>query len=304
MINFLKYRKIYFFFSGILVLASLICLFLFGLNMGIDFTGGSVLEVEFSNARPASQEVKKEISGLNLGQVVAQPIGKDGILIRTKKISPEITDKITQKLDQKWGLKKKQFQSRSVGSIVSGELKEKTEIVTILALMAILLYITYAFRKVSYPVKSWKYALAAIIALFHDVLIPVGVFSVLGKFYGVPFTIPIVTALLTIFGYSINDTVVVFDRIRENLLRRDKKTFEETVDSSLNQTLTRSINTSFTTLLVLFAIYFFGGETLRYFSLALIIGIASGTYSSIFLASPILVSWFYPKRQVDKGRGN
>jgi len=298
MINFIKYRKIYFIFSAFLVIGSLFCLAFFGLKFGIDFTGGTVLEVQFVNNRPQVSEIKQSLSGLNLGEVIIQPSGEKGMLIRTGNLSQDMSQKIIQTLKKKWELDEKQFKSRTVGPSISRELREKTWVVTALALFAILLYITYAFRKLTYPVRSWQYALAAILALFHDVLIPTGVFSLLGKFYGVPFTIPIVTALLTVFGYSINDSVVVFDRIRENLLTTRGQTFEETVNKSLNQTLTRSFNTSFTTLLVLFAIFFFGGETLRYFSLTLIIGIGCGTYSSIFLASPILVTWLKKKRRI------
>ena len=298
MINFIKYRKIYFIFSAFLIIGSLFCLAFFGLKFGIDFTGGTVLEIQFADNRPQVSEIKQSLSGLNLGEVIIQPSGEKGMLIRTGNLSQDMSQKIIQTLKKKWKLDEKQFKSRTVGPSISRELREKTWVVTALALFAILLYITYAFRKLTYPVRSWQYALAAILALFHDVLIPTGVFSLLGKFYGVPFTIPIVTALLTVFGYSINDSVVVFDRIRENLLTTRGETFEETVNKSLNQTLTRSFNTSFTTLLVLFAIFFFGGETLRYFSLTLIIGIGCGTYSSIFLASPILVTWLKKKRRI------
>jgi len=298
MINFIKYRKIYFIFSAFLIIGSLFCLAFFGLKFGIDFTGGTVLEVQFADNRPQVSEIKQSLSGLNLGEVIIQPSGEKGMLIRTGNLSQDMSQKIIQTLKKKWKLDEKQFKSRTVGPSISRELREKTWVVTALALFAILLYITYAFRKLTYPIRSWQYALAAILALFHDVLIPTGVFSLLGIFYGVPFTIPIVTALLTVFGYSINDSVVVFDRIRENLLTTRGQTFEETVNKSLNQTLTRSFNTSFTTLLVLFAIFFFGGETLRYFSLTLIIGIGCGTYSSIFLASPILVTWLKKKREV------
>ena len=164
-------------------------------------------------------------------------------------------------------------------------------LVILLVILAILIYITFAFRKVSRPVVSWKYGIVSLIALFHDVLIPLGIFSVLGNFFSVEITIPIVTAFLIVLGYSINDSVVVFDRVRENLNKNKNILFEKIVDNSLNQTLTRSINTSFTTLLVLFAIFFFGGDTLKYFSLALILGLICGTYSSIFLASPLLAGW-------------
>ena len=288
---FIKYRKIYFCFSGILVLASIVCLIVFGLKPGIEFTGGSILELEYKTKRPSHQEIREVLAPFNLHENI-QSTGEKGIIIRMRDISEEEYLKVLEKLSKQAEIAKEKTGFQSIGPMIGKELKRKTNIVILLALIAILLYMAFAFRRVFYPVKSWQYGIAGIIALFHDVLIPLGVFSILGKFYGVQVTIPVVTALLTIFGYSINDTVVVFDRIRENLLKRTDMTFEETVNRSLNQTLARSINTSFTTLLVLFAIFFFGGETLRYFSLTLIIGIIAGTYSSIFLASPMLVSWF------------
>jgi preprotein translocase subunit SecF len=295
-IPFTKYRKIYFIFSGMLVLASVVCLIIFGLKPGIEFTGGSILELEYKSQRPSHQEIREVLSPFKLRENI-QSTGDKGVIIRMRNITEEVHLKVVEKLNEQAEIVKEKTSFQSIGPMIGKELKRKTNIVIFLALVAILLYMAFAFRKVSYPVKSWQYGIAGIIALFHDVLIPIGVFSVLGKFYGVQVTIPIITALLTIFGYSINDTVVVFDRIRENLLKRADMDFEGTVDRSLNQTLARSINTSFTTLLVLFTIFFFGGETLKYFSLALIIGIAAGTYSSIFLASPMLVSWFRRKNK-------
>ena len=179
-----------------------------------------------------------------------------------------------------------------IGPSIGQELRNSTEIAIVLALFAITLYIAFAFRKVSKPVSSWKYGITSLVALFHDVLIPIGVFSVLGHFYNIEITIPIVAALLTILGFSVHDTIVIFDRIRENILRRGMGQFEDTVNWSLTQTLGRSISTVITVLFVLLSIYFLGGETLKYFSLALIIGITSGAYSSIFIASPLLVSWY------------
>ncbi len=289
-IAFTKYRKIYFIFSGILVSASIICLIVFGLNLSIEFTGGSMLEIEYKNQRPSYQDIEKTLDEFKLKESI-QSIGDKTVAIRMRDISEETRFKVVEKLNKKSEIIKGKTRFESIGPTIGQELKNKTKIVILLTLITILLYVTFAFRRVSRPVSSWQYGVAAIVALFHDVLIPIGIFSVLGKFYGVQFTVPIVTALLTVFGYSINDSVVVFDRIRENLLRRTGDNFETIVNNSLNQTLTRSINTSLTTLLVLFSIFFFGGETLRYFSLALIIGITSGTYSSIFLASPLLVSW-------------
>ncbi len=287
-LNFLKYKKIYFIFSGTLILASLVCLIIFGLKPGIDFTGGSILEIEYIEERPSNQEIKETLSDLNLGGVLIQPTGERGIIIKMKDISEDTHQEVIQKLKENKGLEERRFES--IGPVIGQELKQKTKIVIILSLLAIVLYIAWAFRKISRPIPSWQYGIASLVALFHDVLIPIGILSVLGKFYGVQITIPVITALLAVLGYSINNTVVVFDRIRENLLKQTG-TYHEIVNKSLNQTLTRSLNTSLTTLFVLVAIFFLGGVTLKYFALALILGIIAGTYSSLFLASPILVAW-------------
>ena len=301
MIPFLKYKKIYFILSGTLVLASLVSLIIFGLKPGIDFVGGSILEIEYEEERPSSQEIKELLADFDLGQIQVQSSGKTGVILRMKDISEEIHQEIIKKLGKNQKIEELRFET--IGPVIGRELKQKTKIVAILAVLAILIYITFAFRKVSRPIASWQYGVASLVALFHDVFIPLGVFSVLGNFYGVQITIPIITALLTVFGYSINNTVVVFDRIRENLIHSHTKgfsamaNFEEIVDKSLNQTLTRSLNTSLTTLFVLFAIFFFGGETLKYFALAFIIGLTCGTYSSVCLASPMLVSWLNWKKR-------
>lgn len=288
-INFLKHKKIYFILSGILILGSLISLFTLGLNPGIDFTGGSILEIDYKAERPANQEIKELLAELDLGEIYVQPADEKGVILRMKNITEETHQKIIQKLGE--GKEIEELRFESIGPVIGKELKEKTKIVVTFSLLAIVLYIAFAFRKLTFPAKSWQYGVASLVALFHDVLIPLGIFSLLGKFYGIQITIPVVVALLTVLGYSINNTVVVFDRIRENLLRRVGENYEDTVDKSLNQTLTRSINTSLTTLFVLLAIFFLGGETLKYFALTLILGITAGTYSSILLVSPILVTW-------------
>lgn len=289
MLEFLKYKKVYFIFSGVLILGSVVCLFVFGLNLGIDFTGGSILEITYLNERPPNEEIKGALSDLDLGTIYLQPTGDRGVIIRMKDITEETHQEIIQQLSQNQALEEQRFES--IGPTIGQELKRKTIILIVVALFSIVLYIAFAFRKVHRPIPSWQYGLASLIALFHDVLIPLGIFSILGKFYGVQITIPVIAGLLTVLGYSINNTVVVFDRIRENLIKRVGVTFEETANKSLNQTLTRCLNTSLTTLLVLLAIFFFGGSTLEYFALVLIIGIVAGTYSSLFLASPLLASW-------------
>jgi preprotein translocase subunit SecF len=288
-IKFLKYSKVYFIFSGILILASAVFLFYFGLKPGIDFTGGSILEVEYGETRPSNQEVRDVLTGLDLGEFSVQPTDEKGLILRMKEIQEETHQETIARLREIGSLEELRFES--IGPVIGKELREKTGMVIVLSLAAILLYIAAAFRKLSFPARSWQYGLVSLAALLHDALIPLGVFSLLGRFYEIQITIPVVVALLTVLGYSINNTVVVFDRIRENILRKVGKDYQETVDASLNQTLARSINTSLTTLFVLVAIFFFGGETLKYFSLMLILGIVAGTYSSLFLASPLLVAW-------------
>jgi preprotein translocase subunit SecF len=295
-INFTKYRKIYFIFSGILILGSLVCLIVFGLKPGIDFTGGSILEIDYKAERPSNQEIKDAISGFDLGEVYVQPTGGSGAILRMGEIAEETHQEIVQKLQESSELEELRFES--IGPVIGRELKEKTKVVIVLALLAIVFYIAFAFKKLSRPAKSWHYGIASLFILSHDVLIPLGVFSVLGEFYGIQITIPVVAALLTVIGYAINNVVVVYDRIRENLLRSGKSDFEEIIDYSINQTFSRQINTSLTTLFVLVAIFFLGGETLKYFALALILGIVSGTYSSIFLASPLLFAWLKWRKRI------
>lgn len=293
--DFLRYKKIYFIFSGILIISSLISLAIFGLKTGIEFTGGSIIEIEYQQERPSNKIIKEALSEFDLGEIYIQPTEERGIILRTKTLEEKLHQQILDKLRENNFLEEKRFES--IGPVIGQELKEKTKFVIILALFSIVLYIALSFRRLKEPFKSWQYGIVALFTLCHDVLIPLGIFSILGKFYGVEITIPVIAALLTVFGYSINDTVVVFDRIRENLLKKRGVSFEETVNLSLNQTLTRSISTSLTTLIVLISLFFLGGDTLKYFSLVLILGIFFGTYSSIFLASPFLVSWLKWKKR-------
>jgi preprotein translocase subunit SecF len=289
MFPFTKYSTIYYIFSGVLIIGSIISLIVFGLKFGIEFTGGSNMEIEFNNERPDNEKISEVLSSFNIGEIIIQPTGERGVILRFREIDENAHQKIISQLNSASSLQEKSFQF--IGPSVGQELKNKTVIAMALSLLAITLYISFAFRKVSMPVASWKYGITSLIALFHDILIPLGAFSILGKLYNAEITIPIVAALLTIIGFSVHDTIVIFDRIRENLLRRRAETFSETVNWSLNQTVGRSISTVATVLIVMFSLFFFGGQTLKYFSLALIIGIASGAYSSIFIAGPLLVSW-------------
>ena len=290
-IQFIKFRKIFYALSIIAIVLSIASISIFGLELGIDFTGGSMLEVEYENERPSIEIIQEKIQEITSEKVIVQPVEQKGVILKTKSVSEETYAKAIEKLEELGTLKQDASQFETIGPIIGNELKNKTKIVVILSLMAIVFYIAFSFRKVSRPVNSFAYGLTSLIALCHDVLIPLGILAILGEINGVQITIPVITALLTVLGYSINNSVVVFDRARENLLRSREVSFSSIINKSLNETLTRSINTSLTTLFVLFAIFFFGGETLRYFSLALILGISCGTYSSIFLVTPLLVSY-------------
>jgi preprotein translocase subunit SecF len=287
-ISFIKYHKIHYFIVGALIIASVICLVVFGLNLGIDFLGGTILEVNFEN-RPVNTVIQEKLNSLNLGEITIQPTGERGVILRLKSIDENTHQEILSKLGEISKIEEKRFES--VGPTVGKELRQKTIILITVSLIALLIYIAIAFRKLKWPISSWQYGVVSIITLFIDILIPFLVLVILGKFYNVQFSIPIVSALLTILGYTINDKVIVFDRVRENILRTRSDNFSDTVNSSLNQILGRSLGTGFCTLLVLFAIFFLGGETLKYFSLTLIIGIIVGTYTSLFIASALLVTW-------------
>lgn len=286
--DFLKYSKLYFIFSGILILLSIAGLLLWGLKWGIDFTGGSLLEIEFTESRPATSELRKIISQEITGDFTLQEVGEKGITLRAKELPEEKHQKIIEVLGGEEKIKEIKFEM--VGSAIGEELKNSMVKTVVAGLIFIAFYIAMAFRQVSRPVSSFKYGIAALIGLFHNILITCGVFAFLGEFLNINVNVPFVAALLTILGYSINDTIVVFDRCRENLIKTSGD-FKDILNNSLNQTLARSLFTSLTTLLVLFALLFWGGETIFSFVLALIIGIAVGAYSSIFIVTPLLFAF-------------
>lgn len=289
---FIRYKKIFYVLSAILLITSVVSIFVFGLKFGIDFTGGSSLEITYKDKTPSFEEIEKQLQDLDLDRILLQKKGQNGIVLTMKVINEDIHQKILERLKQLGEVEEGSESFQIIGPVIGKEIRAKTKIVIVLAFFAILIYIGLSFRRVSYPVKSYIYGLSGLIALGHDVLIPLGVLVFLGKFQGVEIDIPIIVAFLTIIGYSINDSVVVFDRIRENLLKLRNSNFDLVVEKSLNQTLVRSLNTTLTTLLALFAIFFLCGETLRYFSLTLILGIFLGAYSSFFVATPLLVSFY------------
>lgn len=304
-LNIIQNRKYFYIFSGILILVSALSLIAWGLKPGIDFTGGSLLELNFKNERPTADEIQKSLFSLNLGEVKIQPSGDKGDILRFKDVDEPTHQEMLRNLketfkDQSNTGPVAEDRFESVGPIMGKELQNKAWQAIFLASIMIVLYIAYAFRKVSKPVESWKFGLAAIIALIHDLLIVTGLFSILGHFIGVEVDGLFITALLTILGFSVHDTIVVFDRTRENLSKHYSANFEEVVNDSVNQTITRSINTSLTALIVLITLYVFGGSTISNFVLALISGIIFGTYSSIFVASPIVVTWYFWDKKLKK----
>jgi len=292
MYKIIQKKNILFAVSLAAIIVSIVFVALGGIKMGIDFTGGTLLEVQFQNAVPTNQEITDSLTSLKLIDLKIQSgAGKD-IVMRMKEISSDQHLQILSKLQEKFG-NVSEIRFDSIGPVIGKELQIKAIIALILVLLGIIFYLAYAFRKITGSlVSSWSFGLNAILALIHDVIITIGFFAILGYFFNIEIDTLFVTALLTIIGFSVHDTIVVFDRIREGLKKHYGEPFANIVNNSINETIVRSINTSFTTLLVLTALFIFGGETIRYFALALIFGIIVGTYSSIFIASMLLLVWY------------
>lgn len=284
----LRLRYVWYTLSGILVASGIIMMFVYGFKLGIDFTGGTLLQVHYISERPSSDTVTAQLQPLNLGETLIEPVNADGYVIKTQFINDDQRIAMLQAL----GDQVVEDSFETVGPTIGEELRQKAVTAIIMVVLAIVIYIAWAFRGVSKgPVPSWAYGLSAILALVHDIVIPLGVFSVLGEWLGVEMNAMFITALLTILGFSVHDTIVVFDRIRENLRRSSSTRFADIIGESIEQTLMRSLNTSVTVIIVLAVLLLFGGESIRYFILALMVGIGVGTYSSIFIASPSLLIW-------------
>ncbi len=289
--NIIGKKYWYFIISTIIIIPGLISLYLYGLNLSIEFTGGSRLTLTFE--KPVTD---KQIKGIEdtfaekkIKVATLERAQKD-VFVRTRPISQSEDEFLISDLKKRVG-EFKQSQYETVGPTIGGETTLNALKGLVIASFLIVLYITWSFRKVPRPTSSFRFGIAAIVALIHDILVLIGLFSILGHFFGVEIDSLFVTAVLTVIGFSVHDTIVVFDRIRENLKKVGGQDFEQTVNDSILQTLDRSFNTSLTVVLVLFALLLFGGETIRWFVVALLIGIISGTYSSIFNAAPILVVW-------------
>lgn len=289
MLKVVKYRNLYFAISLVIIIPGIISLLLFGLRLGVDFTGGTLLEYKLE--KPADKnEIIRVIKGKNIDVSTVQITGNKSYLIRTKPLSDNEVKTLATALQEKFG-KTDQLSKETIGPTIGKEMLQKSILALVFASIMIVIYIGWAFRSVPKPASSLRFGITAVITLLHDVLVLLGVFSLLGHFYGVEVDSLFVTATLTVIGFSVHDTIVVFDRIRENLNRQSYQTFDETVDHSVTQTLGRSLNTSLTVVFVLLALLLFGGASVRWFVFALLIGIVSGTYSSIFNAAPLLTLW-------------
>ncbi len=291
MIDIIGKKKYYFLISLILIIPGLISLVLFGLNLSIDFRGGSKMSLLFE--KQADQNTINQIrEDLESQKIKVSTIEKSNklVVVRTSNIDQKQNNEFLKTLNKDYkNVKQEEFST--IGPTIGKETTLNAIKATVLASILIVIYISLVFRSVPKPASSIRFGVSAIFALVHDVLVVVGFFSILGHFFNVEVDALFVTALLTIIGFSVHDTIVVFDRIRENLGKEGGGNFAKTVNDSILQTLGRSLNTSLTVLLVLLSLLLFGGASIKWFVVALIVGVASGTYSSIFNAAPILVIW-------------
>lgn len=292
--NIIKHRNIFFAFSLVLIIPGIIALLTWHLKLGIDFEGGTLWEVKFSEVKDAQKaelsQVSKYISATGIEVSQATTTNNKTSLFRLKVTDDTKIKELKEKINKDIA-KTEDIRLDTIGPVISKELTQKAFTTTIIAILAIVVYVTWAFRKVPKPASPLSFGVCTIIALIHDVAVVAGIFAILGHFFNVEVDSLFITALLTVLGFSVHDTIVVFDRIRENLKKYGEYSFEEVVNHSVLQTFARSLNTSLTVVFVLLALLLFGGESIRSFVLALLVGVVSGTYSSIFNAAPLLVVW-------------
>lgn len=287
-----KYRKIFYALSLVLLALSVFAIVRYGLNLGTDFIGGTLLEVKYEEGRPELEELNSAVLDLELGSILIQPTGEQNYTLKLRNISETEKEALFEALTLDGKKTFTQERLSEVGPTLGKELRNKGVVAITLVVLLIILYIAFVFRQVSkHHVKSWKYGVAAIVALTHDIIISAGAMALLGHFSGAEADALFLTALLTILGLSVNDTIVVFDRIRENLHRHPTVKFEEVVGVSLRETYIRSINTTVVIIIVLVSLLIWGPASTYYFALILLIGMVAGTYSSIFIAPNILISW-------------
>jgi preprotein translocase subunit SecF len=290
----IKYRNVFFALTAALTVGALVTLAVFGLNIGTDFTGGALVEVQYAGERPAAEALQRSLTDAGLESVTVRGAGEDSYIIRAAPLSQEARIAVAEAV-KVGGTETSINRFTDVGPSIGSELRTKALIALALVALCIMLYIAFVFRKVSKPVSSWVYGVITVITLLHDLAIPLGAFAIFGHLWGAQVDTLFVTAILTVLGYSVHDTIVVFDRTRENLRLNEeakrKEDFEHVAGRSIEQTFVRSVNTSVTTLISLGALFFFGPAATQDFALTLIIGVITGTYSSIAIATPLLVAY-------------
>ncbi|OGG81662.1 protein-export membrane protein SecF [Candidatus Kaiserbacteria bacterium RIFCSPLOWO2_02_FULL_56_11] len=294
-----RHRTLFFILTGLVLVAALGSIIAFGLPLGLDFKGGSLMQVAYFDGRPDLETIKAQVATVPVGEISVRALGESAVNIRTSVLTPEAHTAVLAALSGSGTTTELTF--TSVGPSLGSQFANKALWALLAVVLAIVLYIAFAFRKVSRPVPSWCYGLTAVVILLHDLAIPAGFYTILGYFTGAEVDALFVTALLALLGYSVNDTIVIFDRVREHLRTNEKtgvrEEFADTVGKSISETITRSINTSFTVALALIALVFVGAASTQNFALVLLVGVIAGTYSSILLAAPLLVplSRFFTK---------
>ncbi|MBI3572100.1 protein translocase subunit SecF [Candidatus Kaiserbacteria bacterium] len=286
-----RHRTLFFWITGLLLAAAVAAILFFGLPLGIDFTGGSLMQISYPAGRPALATIQEQVASIPLGAVSVIPSGANNVSIRTRTMTPAEHSAVLSAISGNALISELAY--TSVGPALGSQFAAKALWALIAVILVIVLYITFAFRKVSRPVPSWCYGLTVVAILAHDLIIPAGFYAILCYFTGAQVDSLFVVALLALLGYSVNDTIVIFDRVREHLARNEKtglrEEFVDTVGKSISETMTRSINTSFTVILALSALIFLGAAVTRNFALVMLVGVIAGTYSSILLAAPLLV---------------
>jgi len=290
MYRIIRNRKTWYILSSVLIVLSLFSIIFIGLRVGVDYKGGSILELQSSNDN-FDEIVESALKDSNVTNYQIKNSDSDVVNIRMGEITNEVKESIVKEISSQ-APDVKELSFDNIGPTVGNNLRNKSIYAIIIASIAIIIFIAYSFRKIPKPLSSWKFGSLAVIALIHDIIITIGFVSIMGYFFvWMEVDILFITALLTIMGFSVHDTIVIYDRLRENFIRNRHKNMELIAEESVNQTLARSINTSITTIIVLLALALLGAESVKHFILTLIFGITIGTYSSIFLATPLIISW-------------
>lgn len=294
----IRHRALFFWITGAILAGAIGSILSFGLPLGLDFTGGSLMHVNYKDQRPALSDIQKQISIVPLGHVSVRAYGDNGISIRTRTLSPAEHEAVLSAISAN-ASSATELSYTSVGPALGSQFTNKALWAIFAVVLVIVLYIAFAFRKVSRPVPSWGYGLTVVVMLAIDLIVPAGFFAVYGHFTGAEVDSLFVVALLALLGYCVNDVIVIFDRIREHLHNNEKtgmkESFEDTIGKSINETMARSINTGLTVVLALLALIFLGAPATRDFALVMLVGVVAGTFSSIFRSAPLLIpiaNWF------------